>query len=300
MDYPKLSLSHTTIEEHCTALLKEKTLPFWWYQGAHKLMGNYSLPFRDNVGNWWYQVKPGLAWPVNFFSRMKPGSFKLPLRKSYLGLQYLVDNGKSSNSRLHINSILSLKKYGPQSVDSKRRTKIRAGLRQCELGIMNEYDQETIHGCYEVWNDLNSRTGWKGAITKKWFEETWRSYIGIPGNSIIIAREKESGQVAGFHMLKILGDTAYGDAVASHSTYLKCRVNDAMIYTFLKSAGELLHVEKAHYGIKSYVTNLESFKRSMGFVADGFPARTALNPIAKAALGILYPSAYRRMVGKFE
>ena len=60
---PPLRLSVCAVEEHCEALGRLGSLSFWWYQGRSRIFGNYSLPFWDTDGRWWYQVKPGLCWP---------------------------------------------------------------------------------------------------------------------------------------------------------------------------------------------------------------------------------------------
>ncbi|MCU0611716.1 MAG: hypothetical protein MUE60_08015 [Candidatus Eisenbacteria bacterium] len=299
LEAPQLGLRACSVEEHCRALIAVRRLPFWWYQGVCRLSGNYSLPFQDRAGTWWYQVKPGLCWPADFFQPLRHGTTRIPLRRSYLGYQHIVPEDGEANSHLVINTVHDLGGYGPTHIESKRRTKVRSGLRSCLLETLDSFHKETVDGCRAAWDDLTNRTGWKGSVSEQWFDDTWRTLLDVPGVSIIVARDRISGRVGGFHLTKILGDTAYGDAVASHSELFHCRVNDAMIYGFLIAAGRLPGVTKGHYAIKSYVRSLESFKRSMGFVAHPFPAFTFLRPPVGMGLRLLRPASYRRMIGRF-
>jgi hypothetical protein len=198
-----------------------------------------------------------------------------------------------------INTVWSLEDYKTEHIESKRRTKIRAGLKCCELSVLSRFDKETVDGCRAAWEDLTARTGWRGAVPEAWFDESWRMLLDAPGVSAIVARDRASGRVAGFHLTKIVGDTAYGDAVASHSALFQSRVNDAMIYGFLVSARRLPGVRRAHYAIKSYVASLERFKTSMGFEAKVFPAWTAFRPLVGSLVRWVRPAGYRRMVGDF-
>jgi hypothetical protein len=299
LEVPELPLKWCSVEDHCRALIAIRKLPFWWYQGVSRVFGNYSLPFQDCGGCWWYEAKPGLTWPVDFYRPIPAGHICPGIRHSYLGYQHLVPDEQQANSRLVINTVQDLRQYGPSAIESKRRTKIRSGLRKCLLEVLTSFDKPTVDGCRAAWDDLTSRTGWKGSVPSNWFDETWRMLLDMPGVSILVARDRESGRVGGFHLIKILGDTAYGDAVASHSELFHCRVNDAMIYGFLVSAGRIAGVTKANYAIKSYVQSLEEFKTSMGFDAHPFPALTRLRPLVGPALRLMRPSSYWRMIGQF-
>ncbi len=295
----ELRLKACSVEEHCRALVAIRKLPFWWYQGVSRVFGNYSLPFQDCSGVWWYQVKPGLCWPVDFLRPIPASLPAPPMGNSYLGFQHVVGDEDEANSRLVINVVEDVSGYGPGAIDSKRRNAVRKGLKNCKLSVVAELDSETVNGCRMAWDELTGRTGWKKAADPAMFEQTWRAMLDCPGVSIILGRDAESGKVAGFLTVKIIGDTAYVDTIASRSDMLKTNVNDALMFAFVCSAAKLPGVRTAHYAIKSNVQSLERFKTGIGFTPVPFPAVTRLRGLAGPVVRMLFPTKYRRMVGQF-
>lgn len=297
IEAPHLALRHCTVDVHARALIESGKLPFWWYQGTSLLLGNFSLPFIDDEGTWWYQVKPGLCWPVDFLRPLPDGHVSPPFRKSYMGFQHAVAASDQANSHLVINAILRLDSYGAPRIESKRRTTIRRGLRDCEIALLEAYDRETFAECRTAWNDLSRRTGWKRSLAQAEFDASWRLLLEIPGVSIIVGREKTSGAVAGFLITKIIGDTAYGDATATCTQMLETNVSSAMLYGFLENSSKLPGISKAHFAIKSNLTSLEGYKTSFGFEHHRFPARTELRPGIESVLKLLSRDRYNRMIG---
>ena len=297
IEVPSLDLSHCSVEEHCQALRELKELSFWWYQGVSKVFGNYSLPFQDRNGNWWYQVKPGLCWAADCFRPMEPSEMDLPFAKTFFGFQHVVSDEADANSHLVINAIRNLQAYGPSSINAKRRNAVRKGFGSCTLEVVSRLDHDILDGCRKAWNDLSSRTGWKHALDKTTFEQTWKVLAECPGVSIITGRDKKSGEVAGFLVTKIIGDTAYVDTIASRSDLMTSNVNDAVMYAFLMNAAKLPGVSKGHYAIKSNVVTLERFKTGLGFEPYPFPARTCFRLGIGTMLKLCFRAKYNRMMG---
>ena len=300
IETPVLPLRACSVSEHCQALQENGKLPFWWYLGRSKLLGNFSIPFQDEKGNWWYQVKPGLCWAVDCFAPIEPDQARPAIGKSYLGRQHVVPSETQANSHFVINAIADLRTYSEESVNAKRRNSIRKGFRSCTLEVVAEFDDETFDQCRLAWRELTERTGWKHAVDKQEFDKSWCMLLQCPGVTIIVGREQESGQVAGFLVTKIIGDTAYVDTIASRTEFLKANVNDAVMYAFLINAQRLEFVGKAHYAIRSYAEKLEKFKQGLGFVPVPFPAHTALRGQMAFILKRFFPDKYRRMFGLFE
>ena len=300
IDVPPLKLNRCSVAAHAEALIALERLPFWWYQGASKVFGNFSLPFRDREGNWWYQVKPGLCWPVDCFAPIDPARARPALTKSFLGFQHVVAEEAQADSHLVINAILDLQSYGVQAINAKRRNAIRKGFQNCELSVVEDPDEYVLQGCLQAWNDLSRRTGWKHALDKEQFFTSWRTLIACPGVSVIVGRDRGAGEVAGFLVTKIIGDTAYVDTIASRTEMMRTNVNDAVMYAFVRNAAGREGVSKAHYAIKSNVTKLEKFKTGLGFVPHPFPARTRLRLGVRQALMLVGRHKYDRMTGRFE
>lgn len=300
IEAPALPLNACSVAEHCEALRKHGRLPFWWYLARHPLWGNYSRPFQDRSGGWWYQVKPGLCWAADFLTPLSAQQVRLPLSKSYLGFQHVVPAEEEANSHLVINAITDLGAYSERVIDAKRRNAIRKGLRSCTLEVVSSYHEPTVEQCRLAWKGLTERTGWKHAQDRGEFHSNWRERLQVPGRSIIVGRDLQSGEVAGFLLTKIIGNTAYVDTIASRTDLLRCNVNDALMFAFLMNARQLPGVTKAHYAIRSYVETLEHFKRALGFKPVPFPARVVLRGAAGSVLKRLSPTKYRRMFGLFD
>jgi len=300
IDVPGLDLRHCPVEEHARALVELGCLPYWWYQGASRVLGNYSLPFCDANGNWWFQVKPGFCWPMDCFRPIELGKAVPAYAKTYVGFQHVLPDEAAANSHLTINAVLDLSTYGSESVNAKRRNAVRKGFKACDLEVLANLDAETIAGCCAAWNDLTARTGWKHAADEKTFSRSWHMLRDVPGVSIIVGREHQSGEVAGFLVTKIIGDTAYVDTIASRTDLLHANVNDAVMYAFLINATKLPGVCKAHYAIKSTVESLERFKTGLGFVPHPFPAMLKLRPGVPLLLSLFAREKYRRMQGRYD
>jgi len=300
IEVPRLDLQACSVEEHCLALLRLKRLPFLWHLGTSRLFGNYSLPFRDAEGQWWHQVKAGLCWPVDFFRPVDPHRVRLPRAKAFLGYQHIVADEAQANSRLVINTIQDLAAYGTESISHNRRKMVRKGLRKCTLEVLRAYDPAVVKACHAAWGDLRARTGWRHDVDEHTFHETWRMLLECPGTSVIIGREAATGEVAGFLVTRILGDTAQGDTIASRTDMMGTNINDAIIYAFFVNAGRIPGVTKVNYAIRSNVAKLEQFKTGMGLVPHPFPAVTHLRPGVGPLLRLVFPDKYNRMMGRFD
>lgn len=297
IEFPQIELKHCSTQAHCESLQAQRTLPFWWYQALSRSGPHFSLPFQDKLGNWWYQVRPGFAWPVDIFQPITRRT-QLPYRRSYLGFQHVVSADEPTNSTLVINTITDLSRYGPGSISDKRRNAIRKGGRCCEVLAVEQVEKRWLQGVVKAWNDLVDRTGWKNHRDVDMLRESWTQLLELPAANILLAIDKETGEVAGFLIIKIHGGTAYVDTIASNSELMKSNPNDILMYTFLRNAQRLPGVKMVHFAIKSNVEQLEKFKTSLGFEHQPFPARLHARPGLMQLLRLLRPQLYRRLTGQ--
>lgn len=300
IEAPELPLRRSSIDEHCRALRATRDLPYWFHTGISRLFGNFSLPAQDDDGRWWYSPRPGLAWLVDCYATIPRGSARPPLAGSFLAYQHVVPDAGQANSQLVINTVLDVPTYGPASIPAKRRSSVRKSFKQCAVELLTGRDEQAFEQCRQAWNDLTQRTGWRHAVGRREFHETLARMMELPGVSVLVGRDRESGQVAGFNMVKIIGDTAYVDTIAARTDMLRLGVNEALIYTFVASAARLPGVRRAHYAIRSYVSALEFFKQSMGFTPVPFPAYTHFRGPTGLVLRTCLPAKYRRMIGAFD
>jgi hypothetical protein len=299
IEIPEVNLDYASVDDHCNALRKINKAFFWWYMGAGNILWNFTLPFQDGDGRWWYQVKPGFCWPVDFLSPFKNRGKMMPLSKSFLGYQHILEDGEDANSKLIINVIDDLADVW-QGLDCRKRQGIRKGANNCELALLTGSDYQTITECAEVWKNITARTGWKRPISREKFLESWGYFFEIPGVSVIVGRERKTGKVAGFMVTKIIGDTAYIDTIAASTEMLNTRINDLIMHSFIRNVARHKHVKKVHCAIMSYKSSLEKFKRGHGFTPYPYRSYTSFKPGVGTLIKTLMPMNYNRMTGKME
>lgn len=299
IEVPSLPFEHCSTEEHCRALRKVGTLPFWWYQDFAKVGGNFSLPFQDNLGAWWYQVRPGYAWPAGAVDEL-PSRRRVPYLKTFLAYQHVTPPGEPTNSSLVINTILDVPGYSTASLDDKRRNAVRKGLRSCDVIAIDKVQDDWLPGVMKAWNDLVERTGWKHQRDAAFIRDSWSRLLDLPGTKILLAIDKATSQVAGFLITKVHGTTAYVDTIASNSDLLKSNPNDALMFTFIRNVQRLPAVSVVHYAIKSSVEHLERFKTSLGFAPNVFPANLHARPGMMTLLKTFKPEMYKRLTGQLD
>ena len=300
IDVPRLDLPACSVEEHCEALVRLRRLPMFWWNGTGFFFGNYSLPFRDADGRWWYQPHPGLAWPVEMYRPAEAGAVRLPYGKSFLGWQHVVSDETAANSRLVFTTVLDLPSYGPASLDNRRRNTVRRGLARCRVQRLAAPDPEVFAACYRVWHDLTTRVGYRHSATERNLGEAWRMLLDCPGVSILVAREARSGEVAGFQIMRVLGQTACLDTLASRTDLITTNVNSALMYAGLASAARVPGVTRAFGALRWSRATLEYFKSDLGFAAVPFPAHTRLRLGVRTAMRLFAGEEYALITGTYE
>lgn len=297
--FNSIDLRFADVDEYCLSIRRFNNYTgFWWYIKRHPILGNFSVPFQDINGIWWYQVKPGFCWPVEI---LKPyeATIRPPLIRSFLGFQFVTERRTNSNSTLNINVIENLKAYDQSWIYKNKRRTVKKGSRCCDVLLLSDYERNIFIEALAAWNDLVSRTGWKRKLDLKRFEASWKELLDSPGTSILVAIDRDLGRLAGWLIVRIFGDTAYIDTIASNSFLLNSAPNDILIYTFLRNAQEIPQVTKAYYTIKSMVQPLERFKTSLGFKPWAFPSRLCLRPGFSVLLKRLFSKRYQRLTGEF-
>ncbi len=291
-------LRHATITDYCNAVRRSRHSSFWWYFFDHAFF-RYSLPFRIRDESWWYQVKPGFCWPVEVLTPRHKAASGFPYCKSFIGFQHCVDESLRNSAQI-INVIDDLPKYTVDCIDAKRRNAVRKGLRECIVEPLHKIDEKTVLECCAVWSDFTRRTGWKHPVSQKCIKESWSEMLDLPGATILIGREIQSGKIAGFLITKVLGDTAFVDTLASKTDMLHTNINDTLIFAFLVSAQRISGIKKAHFAIRSYDEHLEAFKTSIGFKPLSFPMYTCIRQGLSPIIRRLFPAKFRRITNGFD
>jgi hypothetical protein len=290
LDLP--ALARCTEAEYCRAAAAAGHNEFWWYFNGAAPYRGYSRPFEAD-GRWWFRVKPGFAWPVDFF-RTLDGSPRQVARRALLGWQWPV-SPEQANSAVAMNVIHDLTSYGIGSVASAKRRAVRKGLKNLRIGPAAAGDPALAREACEVWNSHVARTGWNQPMDAGRFAASWAELANWPGTTVLAARGGD-GLLCAWLIARCIDDVVYIDTIASHSDRREDRPNDAMIYLALTAASKA-GLRRAHYSLQSSIASLEEFKQSLGFVAHRFAARLRLRWPVGPALRLLRPRIYRRLHG---
>lgn len=291
--FPQFDFNQSTVDEYCKFIQKSKWNGFWWYLFPHPVWGRTTLPFQNNEGHWFYCIRPGVAWAVEWdkYPTLPP------YPKSWLAWQAPIQE-ESANSFFTFRGLMDLDAYSSDLIDSKRRTIIRRGLRDCNLSLCNQYDKDLFVDCYQVWNEHIERTGWKSTISFEYFESSWKELLDCPAVTIMVGHNQETGQCIGWQIIKIFGSFVYGDAIASISHKAGANVNDAIIYSLIMNAKQVPGINSLYYGIASNIDSIEKFKDSIGLKKCKIPSTLKMNPLAHFAGKLLFPERLQQLKGR--
>ena len=293
-----LSVARTSEPEYCRFAQQARRSEFWWYFTPAAPYRGFSRPFLTPDDRGWYCVKPGFAWPIDFFRPYTAPPLRIP-RTTLLGAQWPVRRADESNSSVWLNVIYDLTTYGFESIDPDKRRAIRKGQKNLELRVVSPRERDVFDAALDVWNSHVARTEWNRPLNPAPFSESWRELADWPGTSVWASYDRARGQMCSWLIGRIINDVAYVDTIASHSERLANRPNDTLIFEFLAAAAHS-GARRAHYSMCSAIEPLEKFKQSLGFSAQAFSAHLELRWPVEFALRGWAPRLLRRLHGEID
>ncbi|MBI3835964.1 MAG: hypothetical protein HY287_16685 [Planctomycetes bacterium] len=297
-EFHSLPLAKTTIDAYCRAVCTVQHNEFWWYYNGLTRRFRRQKPIQDSTGRWWWMVKPYFAWPVDFFRPITNAASVRP-RPMLLGWQFPTIEAES-NSIVRQNVISDLHGYGLDRIDRDKRRAVRRALRELRYEVVRPDDAAIAEEARVVWNSHVQRTGWNRTMGAEEFGQSWAELAQMPGSTVIAARESGGrGLLCAWMIARVLDETIYIDAIASHSDRVSGRPNDGLIFLALRSAAQAGAI-RAHYSLLSRIESLEAFKRSLGFTPHPFACKLHLRRPIGAILHFLRPELYKRLQGDEE
>jgi acetyltransferase-like isoleucine patch superfamily enzyme len=288
-------LARTTEDGYCRAAREVRHNEFWWYYNGLVPYPGFWKPFQDRRGRWWYHVKPGFAWPVDYFSPIRDHDEVAPGRL-LLGWQCPVPE-EQADSQVWLNVIHDLSGYDISRVVSNKRRAVRKGFHHLAIEVVDPADVALSREACVVWNSHVERTGWNKPMDERRFVNSWRELSRWPGTTVMTARDPGRGrELCAWLIARVIDDTVFIDTIASHTDRLTNRPNDTIIFACLASAAAM-GIHHAHYSLKSKLKTLEAFKESLGFVAHPFASRLKLHWPIGPILRIARPGIYMRLHG---
>ncbi|RJO60861.1 hypothetical protein C4544_04265 [candidate division WS5 bacterium] len=244
----------------------------------------YDVHCNDQI--WWIERSPFFYEPVVPLQVLKRGAAKPKTYKSLLGYSHLVSSEKDSNACTSVMLLREeqLKNYSMQSLSSKRRNKVRKGLRLTK-NIKIESIENVLDDMKQIAISKAIRTGrgkspeyyvthyeeWKADIIKQFnIDKGKKEYWGSFYNGNLIA----------FMTVVPINGTMMINQGSSHTDHLDKCPNDALRYTFLEYCKTVKECQQVISGLWSdNKPTLNEFKESYGFekvdlplyIRDNFP-----------------------------
>jgi len=173
--------------------------------------------------------------------------------------------------------IFSGSTFDISSVSSSERTKVRAGLRSCQVKQipLDRYARES----WELQADTMSRQGQPDRVTEKVWKIACQSAIGLAGFEAWGA--EVDGKLGAAILLCTLGDTAVMIYQQSLRFYFPKKINNALIFEVTKSLASRPGLKKIHYGLHSLDAppEIDLFKCRMGYRPYKVRQRVVLSPL---------------------
>lgn len=255
----------------------------------------YDVHFNDDV--WWIKIAPYYYEPVIPYQVIERGAARPNLFKALLGYSHIVPNWSQANKTKAVMLLNEekLRSFGMSSLPSKRRNKVKKGLRLTESKKIDDIEA-IIDDIKEILVSKAERTkfgdpadyytknydDWKATLIKqfnidKGQKEYWGSFY--------------KGKLIAFFTMIQIDDLMIITNGSSHSAYLNKCPNDALRFDFLEYCRKLKDCRKIISGLWSETKpSLNEFKESFGFERVELPvyARYNLNlvPIAKKFISL--------------
>ena len=255
-----------------------------------QIAAGYDMHYHDGV--WWEKKKYYICKPAFFMRKIEPGKAKPKLSKSFMGYSHLVNDDRHANgySSMMIMNKDILKDYSMQTIPSKKRSRIRKGLKLLEIKRINNID-EVIEDIQKICISVASRTGfghspkyyvknydlWKAYMTKEFMQpnrEWWGAYY--------------EGILISYRYDVLIDDMMYFHVIKSHTDYLNKNANDALMYSFIEYCKTLENCIFINAGEHTpHRPGINAYKESFGFEKIDLPIYRKYNPLARIAKRII-------------
>ncbi len=188
----------------------------------------------------------------------------------------------SASGKLSYQIVCDNRDYGLAGLSANLRSKVRRGLRRCEVGPIS-FSDLAVEG-RQAHTDTLARQGRDGGMGEDRWDRFWRAADAAPGFEGWAARV--DGRVAAFLVSVSFEDGVEFMLARSCSDDLGAYPNNALIYSVTEEMLVRRQVEKITFGLESLepVGPLDQFKFGMGFEARPLRQRVVFHPLLAAFL----------------
>lgn len=172
--------------------------------------------------------------------------------------------------------------YGLEQLSANVRSKVRRGLRRCEVGPL-PFGQVAAEGA-RADRDTLARQGRSVRLAGARWDRHWAAAATTPGMEAWAARV--SGQLAAFLVTVEFGDCVEFLMARSRDDFLDAYPNNALLFHVTEEMLVRRGVRKVTFGLESLepVGPLDEFKFGMGFRPEAIRQRVVFHPMVRALL----------------
>ncbi len=172
--------------------------------------------------------------------------------------------------------------YRLESLSANTRSKIRRGLRRCE--IRQAAPAEVAVAGRRAHDDTLARQGRSGVLTGERWDRFWEAAAETPEMEVWTAWVE--GELAAFVVTVLFGDCIEYMLARSRTDSLGAYPNNALLFTMTEEMLCRRRLREVTFGLESLepVAPLDQFKFSLGFRTKPLRQRVVFHPAIAAAL----------------
>ena len=249
-------------------------------------------------GHYWEQVgAPGFFQPVNLLAGLSPEEVTRPAPWCW-GYRAALEPEASgaANGTVPIVRSPALDTYGPDSLSSNRRNKLRKCQRLVQIVQLTGPSLLLEQG-YDTVVDALSRTGHKKVPSRQQYFADVKKYF--LGDHWCVLAGLIDGRLGGYVDGYVVDGIAYGVCAYYATWALPTNIATGLVFEFAQACRRSGGVRMLVNGLHSpEVPQLNQFKDDMGFVVEHVPIKWSLNPLAKALIRRYRAHTYYRLTGQ--
>jgi hypothetical protein len=255
------------------------------------------MKFHLSGGIWWREVKPFFYQPAMITTRIAPGAASPHLWSALGGYYHMVPDGADTNGAVTANEISDPVGYDLKSL-KRKRGQIQRALAAFRIQPVTSL-QDLLTSGYDVYVDWEQRIG--DVRTKRSNPQAYRRWITsvLEHPHGLILGAYVGNRLAAFMTIYAMDGVANCSKIFAHSEFHQQTPSSALLYAFVKIAGNNPEIRRVWHGLRHTNANLQRYKAVMGFDLVSYPAYILLRAGIRPLVRWCFPSEYQRLMGQY-
>jgi len=266
------------------------------YAALEKSLGT---PLLRVGGVWWRRVRPFFYRPLfPFAPQTRPPA--CPVAARIGGWQYAVPEGQPANSHLNYMIFDRPQGYDARSLKPAVRRRQRLALEQLRFSPLTDLGELATEGL-RCLREFFARTDDYGFRRDRLRPEVFRRWAAalLAEPKVLVMGAYAGRELCEVHVSFRVEGVIFFEVSFASAEGRRRRSNDGM-WHLLRTEAASTDAAFINVGPAGARLGIDGFKLRRGARPFSLPARLHINPLARAALGLLRPAAYERLYGMDE